>query len=151
MTCIVCTTEALRGVPMNDKDVLAYVARDLIQGMVSTMNDKGSLKNFQRPRRGTCIVERCARAVEDLCGRCQKADCSRCVIAAELRAAEGRINADRDAELAELGIDDEDVEAVIDKMVENICADHAPFGSALASQWYSRRSFLNAASAPHSP
>lgn len=141
-TCLVCSTDALLAVPMDDKDMLAATAREVLQGMIST---RVGLKDFKRPRRGTCIVERCARTVEAPCGSCQKAGCQRCAIAAELRAAEDRINTDRDDELAELGLDDEDLEAFIDKLVENLCDAHAPFGYALSSQWYSRRSFLNAA------
>jgi hypothetical protein len=145
--CIVCSTEALRVMPMNDKEMLATCAREFIEGMILARVD---IKGLEPPRRGTCIVERCARAVEEPCGRCRKAACQRCVIAAELRAAEGRINADRDAELAERGLADEDIEVFIDKMVSNVCTAHAPFGAALSGQWYSRRSFLVAA-APHGP
>lgn len=137
--CIICTNDVFRGLSMHDKDQLSRVARDVIQGMVSTMHSKDGRKNFQPPRRrGVCIVERCARTVEASCGSCQKPGCQRCAIAAELRSAEDRINAERDAELAELGLDDQDLEAVIDKMVENLCKDHVAFGTVLAGQWYSR-------------
>ncbi len=153
-TCLVCSTEVLREMPMNDKDVLSRAASDLIQGML--LIDKDSFKNFKPPqRRGTCIVERCARTIEAACGGCRKSECQRCAVAAELRGAEDRINADRDAELAELGITGADREALIDEMVENLCTEHAAFGAVLAGQWYSRRSFLAATEAvddaPHGP
>lgn len=158
MSCIVCTTEAFRGMPMNDKDLLAQAAQEIIQGLVTgmastTLKNNGMVENFQMPpRRGTCIVERCARAIEAPCEGCRKVDCHRCAIAAELRSAEGRINAERDAEIADLGLDDEALEAFVDKLVESLCTDHAAFGSALAGQWYSRRSFLAATDATlHGP
>ncbi len=150
--CIVCTTAAFRGLSMSDKDVLARVARDFIQGMMlGRQESQDSLKNFQPPRRGTCIVERCARTIEAACESCQEPSCQRCAIAAELRAAEKRINADRDAELMALA-DDTDLEALVDKMAESLCVDHVAFGPALAGQWYGRRGFLVSSTvvdAPH--
>jgi len=125
---------------MNDRSALALVARDLVQGMVEGLrSSKDSLKSLQLPSRGTRIVERCARTVEAPCRGCQKPDCPRCAIAAELRAAESRINAERDAEL-----DDSDIEVVVDKLVADLCADHAAFGPALAGQWYGRGGVLGA-------
>ena len=138
--CIVCSNDSFQSLPMHDSGVLARVARDLVQGMTSLSKD--SLKNFVPPRRGTCIVERCARFIETSCGGCRKADCPRCAMAADLRAVEDQINADRDAELIELGLASGDLEGMIDQMVENLCGDHAAFGPELLKQWYARRSFL---------
>jgi hypothetical protein len=135
---------------MNDKEALSRAAQELIQGMISGLHDsKDSLKNLQLPRRGTCVVERCARIVEESCGGCRESACVRCTIAAELRAAQDRINVERDAELG-----DDDLEAAVDKLVESLCEKHAAFGSALAGQWYGRRAFLGSppiVDAPHGP
>jgi hypothetical protein len=146
MGCLVCMNDAFRGLPMQDKDELALRARDFIQGLLLTaaQNVKDNFKNFQPPRRrGVGLVERCARAVEVLCGGCQKSGCPRCTIAGELRFAEDRIHGEREAELAELGLDDKDFEELIDKVVGGLCKDHAPFGAALVGQWYSRQNFLS--------
>ena len=139
---MICTNETFRGLPMDDRELLAHVARAVIRGMVSTM--RGGLKSLQTPRRrrGTCIVERCARVIEASCGACRRPDCVRCEIAAELRAAEDRVNAERDAELAELGLDENDVEEVLDKMVEGLCGEHVPFGTVIVEEWYGRRTLL---------
>jgi hypothetical protein len=88
--CIICMNDAFNGLSMHDKDHLARVARDVLQGMFSILNNKDSFKSFQPARRGTCVVERCAQTIEAVCGSCQKLDCQRCLIAAELRAAEDR-------------------------------------------------------------
>jgi hypothetical protein len=146
MTCLVCMNDAFRGLPMQDKDELGRRARDFIQGLLLTasQSSKDSFKDFQPPRRrGVCLVERCARTVEALCGGCQESGCPRCMIAAELRSAEDRIHGEREAELAELGFDDKDLEELIDKVVGGLCKDHAAFGAALAGQWYSRQNFLS--------
>ena len=140
-SCIICTNEAFCKLSMRDKEALALTARNLIGGMVSTLGS--SRKSFQPPRRrGVCIVERCARSIEAPCNGCQEPSCLRCSIAAELRRAEECINGERDEELAELGIDDKDLEELVDKIVENLCEDHAAFGAVLAGQWYRGRSFL---------
>ena len=144
--CLICTNDVFRGLSMQDNDALGRCARDFIQGMVLTaaQSSKGSFKSFQPSRRrGVCCVERCARVVEALCGGCQDPGCHRCMIAAELRAAEGRINSEREAELAELGLDDKDLEELVDKVVGGLCEDHGAFGPALAGQWYRRQSFLS--------
>jgi len=139
--CIVCLTS--RELPMNDNTACERWAIKIIQGLLLPLGSKGSLASFVTPRRrGVCIVERCARSVEAPCGGCRKSACQRCAIAAELRAAEDRINDARDAELIELGVDDTDLEAVIDAMINNLCTDHTAFGAVLAGQWYGRQSFL---------
>ncbi len=126
---------------MTDGPVLVRVARDLIAGMTSSFGDKESLKNFKPPRRGTCLVERCARFVEEVCFKCGKADCQRCAIAAELRAAEEQINADRDAELLDQ-FGSQELEHIVDNLVQSLCGDHGAFGPVLLKQWYARRSFI---------
>lgn len=146
MACIICMNDSLRGLVMQDKDALALCAREFIQGLVLTAAQSGKdiFKNFQPPRhQGVCLVERCARAIETLCGGCQKPGCHRCMIAAELRSAEDRINGEREAELAELDFEDKDLEDLVDKVVEGLCKDHVAFGFALAGQWYSRQNFLS--------
>jgi hypothetical protein len=143
--------DAFRGLPMQDKDELALRACDFIQGLIltATQSSKDNFKHFQPPRRrGVCLVERCARAVEALCGGCQKPGCPRCMIAAELRSAEDRINGEREEELAELGFDDKDLEELVDKVVGGLCKDHVAFGSALAGQWYRRQNFLSFPTSP---
>lgn len=144
MTCLVCRNVAFRGLLMQDKDMLAFHARNFIDGLVlcAARNSKDSLKIFEPPpRRGISIVERCALMIEGACARCQEPGCQRCRIAAELRAAEKRINGERDVELAELGFDDKDLEGVIDKMAGGLCKDHVAFGAVLVGQWYSRNNF----------
>jgi len=149
-TCLVCATAFFQGLSMNDKEALARAAQELIQGMISGLHEsKEGLKGLQLPRRGTPVVERCARIVEEPCGGCQESACTRCTIAVELRAAEDRIYRERDAELS-----DDDLEAAVDKIIESLCEKHGAFGSALAGHWYSRRTFLASApiaDAPHSP
>lgn len=74
MTCFICMNDALHGLPMQDKDELARRARDFVQGLILTaaQSNKGAFKDFQpSQRRGVCLVERCARAIEGPCGRCQ--------------------------------------------------------------------------------
>lgn len=138
--CLVCTNTIFLGLSMTDETELRRVAHEVIQGMILGLSSsKASLKDLQLPHRGTRVVERCARTVEAPCRGCQKPDCPRCAIAAELRAAESRINAERDAEL-----DDSDIEVVVDKLVADLCADHAAFGPALAGQWYGRGGVLGA-------
>jgi hypothetical protein len=146
MTCLICMNDAFRGLAMQDKEALALSARDFIQGLILTaaQSSKDIFKSFQPSRRrGICLVERCARVIEVLCGGCQKPDCHRCTISAELRAAEDRINGEREVELAELGFDDKDLEERVDKVVWGLCKEHVAFGSALAGQWYSRQNFLS--------
>lgn len=140
-TCVICSNESFRSVPMNDKDLLVRLARDLLQGMLTTAHgDSFTVKPV--PRRGTCIVERCARTIEAPCGGCREYySCLRCVIAAELRVEEGRINAERDAELATLGLEDQDLDKFIDGFVESLCEAHMPFGAVLVEVWHVRRSF----------
>ncbi len=139
--CIICSTEVFRGVSMNDKDTVEHLALKAIQGLLLGV---GVGKIEPPPRRGTCIVERCAQFIEASCRSCRVLNCQRCAIVAELREAEDRINAERDAELAELSTDDVGLDSLIDKIVENLCIEHVAFGSELAGQWYSRRSFLPA-------
>jgi hypothetical protein len=148
--CIVCANDCFRDLPMDNSAVLTHVARDFIQGMSSTLGNKDGLKNFQSKRRGTCIVERCARFIEAPCHGCRKADCQRCTIVAELRAAEDQINADRDAELIEL-VSGDDLEEVVDNMIGNLCADHAAFGPVLMGQWFTRRNFMTETTAGDAP
>src|SRR5271167_659066 len=106
-TCLVCATAFFQGLSMNDKEALARAAQELIQGMISGLHEsKEGLKGLQLPRRGTPIVERCAQIVEKPCGACREPACERCAIAAELRAAEDHIHAERDTELG-----DDDLEA----------------------------------------
>lgn len=144
--CLICTNDTLGQLPLHDKDVRMQVARDLISGMTSGLQKPGICGSMQKlgkrpPRRGTCIVERCALEIEISCGRCGKIDCLRCSIAAELRAAEDRINTERDAELDAMGIDENDLELAISNILDNLCATHTLFGSALAEQWYGRQNF----------
>jgi len=139
-SCVVCANEAFRALPMRDNDVLARTAREFIQGMRATLGgDAGTtLMGAVKPsrRKGICMVERCARLVEAGCGNCRDTGCQRCAIAAELRDAETRLNAERDAELISLGVDDQDLDEMIDKFVGNLCTDHRPFGHALIKEWY---------------
>lgn len=126
---------------MHENDVLVRVANEILSGMITTAQS-ATLKGIKpAPRRGVCIVERCARLVETACEACREQDCRRCAIAAELRAAEDRINAERDAELAALGLDDQDFDRLVDQFVDNLCAEHVAFGPVLAGEWYGRRSF----------
>lgn len=115
--------------------------------MVSTAQST-ALKEIKiaAPRRGVCIVERCARSVEAPCGGCRSDACQRCLIAAELRAAEDHINAERDAELLELEVGDEDLDPLVDQFAKSLCAQHVPFGKVLVGEWYGRRSFSPAQS-----
>ena len=149
--CFACSTGVLRGVLMNDEAALDRLAREFIQGILLGV-DRGKLKvsirSFKPPqRRGTCVVERCARFVETPCGACLGPGCQRCAIAADLRAARERIHADRDAELAELGVDDEQLETFVDQVIANLCAEHAPLGPALARHWYERQGIVSAEAA----
>lgn len=139
--CIICSTEVFRVVSMNDKDTLERLALKGIQAMLLGM---GVGKIEPTPRRGICIVERCAQFIEASCGSCHGLDCQCCVIATKLREAEDRINAERDAELAELSLDDADPDSLLAKIVEDLCTEHVAFGLELVRQWYSRRSFLPA-------
>lgn len=144
MTCFICMNDALHGLPMQDKDELARRARDFVQGLILTaaQSNKGAFKDFQpSQRRGVCLVERCARAIEGPCGRCQQQGCHRCELAAELRSSKDRITDEREAELAELGFDDTDLEELVDKVVGGLCGEHAAFGPALIGQWYGRQNF----------
>ena len=146
--CIICTNVAFRGLPMHDKDLLAIAAREFVQGMLTGAESQLAKRlDPKRPRVGTCIVERCARVVEISCGGCRQSNCVRCEIAAELRAAEDRINADRDAELAELG-DAQIVDDIVGQFVDDLCAQHAAFGPVLASEWYGQRRAFSMATAP---
>ena len=148
-TCVVCATEALRALPMRDGDFLARTAREFLLGMRTSLGGDagtalmGAVKLSRR--KGVCMVERCARLVEAPCGRCRDASCQRCVIAAELRGAETQLNAARDAELITLGLDDEDLDDMIDKFVGNLCGEHRPFGHALIKEWYGQRDLTSAA------
>jgi len=132
--CIVCANLAFHELFMSDKEAFAS---SLIQGLLMPLGSKSTLKNYKAMRRGVCIVERCARTIEAPCAGCQRADCERCAISAELRAAETRILAERDAELDS----DTYVEAVLNEMIEDLCPAHMALGSSLAGQWYGRRSF----------
>lgn len=143
--CFVCMNDALCGLPMQDKDTLSRGARDFVQGLILTaaQSTQGTFKNFQPSRRrGVCIVERCARSIEEPCRSCQEDGCFRCRLAAELRSSKDRINAARDAELAELGFDDTDLEELVDKVVGGLCTEHVAFGPVLVDQWYGRQNFL---------
>jgi hypothetical protein len=141
--CFICSTELFQERTLNDKSACDRLARQTIQGLRMSLSKSGS-KSFASPppRQGTCIVERCAQMIETSCRGCREIDCPRCTIAAELRLAEARINAERDAELAELPPTNADLETLIDKIIENLCTEHATFGSALAEQWYNQRGLL---------
>lgn len=141
-TCLICSTQVFRGVSLNDKDTLERTALKAIQALLLGLGvGKIEGKIEPRPRLGTCIVERCAQFIETLCGSCRSLDCQCCVIAAKLRAAEDRINTERDAEL-EASLADPD--SLINKIVEDLCTAHTAFGVELVVQWYNRRSFLPA-------
>jgi hypothetical protein len=122
---------------MYDDDALASVARDVIEGLLVPSRN-GTFRGLKPARRGTCVVERCAQFIEEACHKCQNADCSRCTIAADLRSAQERINAERDAEIDSLGLSDQDLEGVVVKIAEGLCADHARFGSVLLEQWHAQ-------------
>ena len=146
MSCFICMNDVLQGLAMQDKDELARRARDFVQGLILTaaQSNKEAFKDFQPSRRrGVCIVERCARLIEGPCGSCQGRGCTRCELAAELRASKDRINDERAAELADLGFDDTDLEELVDKVVGGLCKEHVAFGSALVEQWYGRQHFLS--------
>ena len=134
---MICANEALRGLPMNDRNLLVQTARDIVQGM--RMTARGGIPDIKPKRPGICAVERCARMIEVSCGGCRETSCQRCLIAAELRAAEDRINDERDAELAELGLDDQSVDEIVDKIVEGLCDVHAPLKTMIVEEWYSRK------------
>ncbi len=147
--CIICSTEVFRVVFMNDKDTLERLALKAIQALllgmgVGKIERRGVGKIEPTPRRGICIVERCAQFIEASCGSCHGLDCQCCVMATKLREAEDRINAERDAELAELSLDDADPDSLLAKIVEDLCTEHVAFGLELVRQWYNRRSFLPA-------
>jgi hypothetical protein len=130
---------------MQDQDALASGARSFIQGLrqIRTQGNNDFYKLFRAPPpRGVDLVERCARVVEEGCSGCQKPGCPRCTIAAELRFAGDRIRRERNAELAEFDFDDEDLEALVDKLVSWLCKDHVAFGVALAREWYGRQNFM---------
>jgi hypothetical protein len=151
MPCFICTNNAFNRLSMQDTEALVLGAREFIHGMAlsASQYNQDSFRDFQSPRRrGVCIVERCARAIETSCRGCSEPGCHRCRMAAELRAAEARINGERDAELAELGLDDKDLEEVVDKVCAGLCEGHGAFGAVLAGQWYSRRNFLISATVP---
>jgi len=135
--CLFCSNADLRSLPLDDPALRGAMVRNFIQGM------KGSegieLMKTSR-RKGICMVERCALLVEAPCGRCHGTACLRCSIAGELRAAEDRLNADRDAELRALGTDDQDRDDVVDAFVSSLCREHRWFGHALLREWYGRRS-----------
>ena len=99
-----------------------------------------------RRKKSVCMVERCALLVEAPCGSCREVGCQRCQIAAELRDAEDRLNAERDAELIALGADDQSFDDIIDKLVGSLCGEHTPFGRALIQEWYGQRDLSSAAS-----
>jgi hypothetical protein len=150
MACLICSTDVLKALPMHEKDLLVRVVREILDGMVTTAQSS-ALKDIKpTPRRGVCIVARCALYVESSCGGCREEGCARCMIAAELRSAEDRINAARDAELAALGVAEEDLDPLVDQLVENLCKEHVQFGSTLVDEWYVRRRSLatSATSAP---
>jgi hypothetical protein len=130
---------------MNDKNTLKRAALKAIQDVLLGVG-MGKIAPLPSLRYGTCIVERCAQFIEASCRSCRGLDCRSCAIAAKLRTAEDRINAKRDAEL-DAGHSDASLDDCIDKIVENLCTEHGAFGSELAGQWYSRRSFLPAAAA----
>jgi hypothetical protein len=143
MTCLLCTNDIFSGVLMDDQHTLVTIARQVIHGMASAMGNGNSLKSFQpKRRRGICIVERCARLVEASCAACRDATCPRCTIAAELRAAEDQINAERDAELAVIGVSDEDIEEAIDRMVGGLCKEHVAFGAVIVGEWHDRQTLV---------
>ena len=128
-TCMICTNTALAGLPLTSKDQLGAAARTIIQGIRQGVPD-----GIKAPRLGTCMVERCAQLIEEACAACTT--CPRCAIAGELRAAEGRLNTERDAELVALSQTDEAVYGIIDQFVEGLCALHAPLGVALIEARY---------------
>ena len=132
LTCLICS----QGIQALPEDLLVQVAQQVIQGFDM---GAGTLKGLKPKREGVCIVERCARHVEAACGSCRSAECQRCAIAAGLRMAEDRINAERDAELAAIGMGEEQCDQLIDQLVTNLCAEHASFGSVLVKEWYGRR------------
>jgi hypothetical protein len=137
--CVICSTKVLREIPMHDRHLLVLAARDMLQGMRTASG--GFLEPPMKPPRfGICVVERCARLIEASCGGCLETTCQRCSIAAELRAAESRINAERDAEIAELG-SDQLIGEIVNKIAENLCGTHAPFGPVLVDEWYGRKIF----------
>ena len=142
MTCMICATDTLRGLPMTDKSQLASVARDIVQGMRQGMPATAGIRK-QRP--GVCAVERCARLIEESCGGCAR--CQRCSIAAEIRAAEGHINDDRDAELTALMQDDDAIHGVVDQIIESLCGLHAPLGAAMVEECYGRKFLASPAGA----
>ena len=127
-------------VPMDDTPLLITLARQMIEGLVSSRaaSRSGLLDSFRPADRGTRVVERCARFIETACGKCQKADCARCSIAVELRSAEATINAARHAEIAELALNDDDLEGLIVSIVGSLCQQHDPFGHVLLDQWRAR-------------
>lgn len=139
--CIVCANPSFHELFLRDT---AGLANGMIQGLLLPMGSKGILDNFKPQRRGTCLVERCAQTVEAACMGCRKAGCPRCSIAAELRAAEARLEAERDAEIVELGVD---IEGLIDAIIKQFCTAHVALGKELAGQWYVRRSFQVSAAA----
>ena len=145
--CLLCTQQVPEGVLSGDPIALAQAARGLIQGLATSLhNNTAVLKSFQPiRRRGTSLVERCARHVEEPCGRCGTKECARCAIAVELRAAEDRLNDERDAELAQLELADEDIERVLDKIVGGLCEQHNTFGPVLLREWYALRSLAPSA------
>ncbi len=143
--CIVCANPSFHELFLRDT---AGLANGMIQGLLLPMSSKGVLENFKPQRRGTCLVERCAQTVEAACGSCREAGCPRCSIAAELRAAEARLNAERDTEISELGVD---IEGLLNDMITQFCTVHVALGRELAGQWYGRRSFQVSAAADGAP
>jgi hypothetical protein len=137
-TCVICTNSGLRDLLQQDPRALAVVAHDFLKGLVDTAKNKTFAGLNPKPR-GVCIVERCAREIEATCKGCHVPDCVRCACAAELRAAEDRIHAERDAELKELDVEDHEIDILIDRIVEGVCEQHRPFGLMLVNQWYGGR------------
>lgn len=148
-SCLICANVAFRALPMADGELLALTAREFLRGMRLMAGDSPELMGAVNPvpRKGVCMVERCARLVEASCGSCRGESCQRCVIAAELRDAENRLNGERDAEMRALGMDDDDLDEMVDKIAGSLCGEHAPFGTALLQEWYGKRDLMPAVSA----
>lgn len=131
--CVICANTALRQLSMDAEELLTSGAQSLIQSMMSGACAKAVLP---LPRLGVSVVERCARLVEAPCSGCRQGTCQPCAISAELRSAEARIHAERDAELAALEIDTAHVEKILNNVIDHLCQAHAPFGRALLREWH---------------
>ena len=107
-----------------------FIANKFVKMFVTA---KDGTREPASKRRSVSLVERCARTVEKPCGACREPSCQRCLIAAELRASEPRIDAEDDADFI-MGFEKQ-LDETIDQMVGALCDLHRTFGPVVVLQW----------------